>query len=313
MKSRMIKNRFVNSVMLVTLVVAVVAGCGEQEKSVETVEFGEEVVTSSTATTVDETNETAVAQTVESEQASDYPAEEHFVYQHVENPGWDYYLADETLTAGEQTVHLEKLEETPNGVSDLQQWVADNQLDFQAMPYEDEKYVYNTFGDNAFDTYELLLKELSGEEREITLDFSDYNYANDFEEEEKAFVFQRIIWAKVEENILYVATGHYTYAASSPHNAYITAIDMDDFHVLWKTSPLVCNSLSFEIVGDAIICGYGFTAEDDFLYILDKKTGVVQEAIPLKKAPEYIYRKDDILYVKTYDADLRFQILEEGK
>lgn len=295
------KKKFVESVMVSMLIGAVITGCGKQEESTETVYFSTEPSSESDAEITTEE--------MESERQTESISEEP-TYYHIENPGWDYYQEDKSAVAGEQTLHLEKLGETPNGVSTLEQWLTTNNLDFQEMPYSDENYTYSAYGNNGFDTYELQLQELNGEERTITLDFSDYNYANDFEESERDFVFQRIIWAKAEEDILYVATGHYTYAASSPHNAYITAIDLNDFHVIWKTSPLVCNSLSFEVISDSIVCGYGFTDEDDYLYILDKKTGMVQETIPLKKAAEYIYLKDDTLYVKTYDADLTFKILK---
>ena len=239
-----------------------------------------------------------------------HAAEEKYIYLQMENPSWDYYHESGAQELGQQMVFLEKLDETANGISDVNQWIAANQLNFQTMPYSDEDYSYDTYGYNAFDTYELLLWERIADGKEITLDFSAYNYADYYIEADKDFVFQRIIWAKVDDGILYVATGHYTYAASAPDNAYITAIDLEDYHVIWKTAPLTCNSLSFEVIGDAICCGYGFTAEDDFLYILDKKTGMVQESIPLKTAADYIYRQDDILYVHTYDADLKFQIVE---
>lgn len=297
------KKKTIICVMMLVVTAIVNTGCSKQEVPVETVSFETELVSESSIEKV--TTEVEQTETTENEQ------EEQYIYIDMVNPSWDYYHEDTSSVVGKQTVFLEKLDETPNGIGDVSQWIASNELDFQPMPYSDENYSYNTFGYNAFDTYELQLQELSGDGRMITCNFTAYNYANDFAESERDFVFQRIIWAKVEENILYVATGHYTYAASSPHNAYITAIDMNNYHVIWKTAPLVCNSLSFELVGDAIVCGYGFTDEDDFLYILDKKTGMVQESIPLKKAPEYIYKKGDILYVKTYDADLRFQIVEE--
>lgn len=308
------KKKMVKSIMMIALTAIVISGCGKREKPVETVIFDVETSLESSIEAI--TQAESVMQTevaTEAELPTDNSVEEKNIYHQVENPSWDYYLADHSKVVGEQTVFLEKLDETANGISDVNQWIAANQLDFHTMPYSDEDYTYDTYGYNAFDTYELLLWERIADGKEITLDFSAYNYADYYVEVDKDFVFQRIIWAKAEDGILYVATGHYTYAASSPHNAYITAIDLADYHVIWKTSPLICNSLSFEVIGDAICCGYGFTAEDDFLFILDKKTGMVQETIPLKTAADYIYRQDDILYVHTYDSDLKFQIVEREK
>lgn len=308
------KKKLVNGTMFFVLTAIVISGCGKREEPVEIVVYDELVSLESSIEAATQAESVMQMESVtEAEEAlsqTENQEQEFYIYRQMENPSWDYYHENGQQIVGTQTVFLEKLDETSNGISDVNQWIATNQLNFQTMPYSDEDYSYDTYGYNAFDTYELLLWERIADGKEITLSFSDYNYADDFAEADRDFVFQRIIWAKVDHGILYVATGHYTYAASSPHNAYITAIDLEDYHVIWKTAPLTCNSLSFEVIGDAIVCGYGFTAEDDFLYILDKNTGMVQESIPLKTAADYIYRQGGILYVHTYDSDLRFQIVE---
>ncbi|MBO5032235.1 MAG: hypothetical protein J6D08_10170 [Lachnospiraceae bacterium] len=294
------KNKIVMNIMLLALTAFCTIGCSKSEEPTEIVTLDLQPQS--------EVDGNASTEPEALEPQTENAPQETFVSVQVENPGWDYYCAKEGMTMEEQSVHLEKLSETANGISSAEEWIAANQLDFQKMPYSDELYTYSTYGYNAFDTYELQLQELFGDRRTISLNFSDYNYADDFVEAERDFVFQRIIWAKAEEGILYAATGHYTYAASSPHNAYITAIDLEDYHIIWKTEPLTCNSLSFEVIDDAIVCGYGFTSEDDYLYILDRKTGLRQEEIPLKTAAEYIFQKDGILYVKTYDTDYTFKI-----
>ena len=306
------KKKRVVGMLFVTLTVTVINGCGKQEEPVETVIFDTKVSLESGVETTAEAGE-AITQAESETEVNEVATqtEEKYIYRQMENPSWEYYHENGAQELSPQTVFLEKLDETANGISDVNQWISANELDFKTMPYSDEDYSYSTYGYNAFDTYELLLWERIADGKEITLDFSEYSYADFYVEADKDFVFQRIIWAKVDDGILYVATGHYTYAASAPDNAYITAIDLEDFHVIWKTAPLTCNSLSFEVIGDAICCGYGFTAEDDFLYILDKKTGMVQESIPLKTAADYIYQQDGILYVHTYDTDLRFQIIKK--
>lgn len=57
-----------------------------------------------------------------------------------------------------------------------------------------------------------------------------------------------------------------------------------------------------------IFCGYGFTAEDDYLYQLDKNTGEVIDRLPLKKMPDLMAEKDDRLYVHTYSYDYVIQV-----
>ena len=57
-----------------------------------------------------------------------------------------------------------------------------------------------------------------------------------------------------------------------------------------------------------IFCGYGFTAEDDYLYQLDKNTGEVIDRLSLKKMPDLMAEKDDKLYVHTYSYDYVIEV-----
>ncbi len=66
--------------------------------------------------------------------------------------------------------------------------------------------------------------------------------------------------------------------------------------------------MNFLVKGDVIFCGYGFTAEDDYLYQLDKNTGEVIDRLPLKKMPDLMAVKDDRLYVHTYSYDYVIEV-----
>ena len=79
---------------------------------------------------------------------------------------------------------------------------------------------------------------------------------------------------------------------------------------LWKTETVGGNARNFEISGNEIVCGYGFTAEDDFLYQIDRDTGRVLEQIPVNSQADYIIQKDDQLFVRTYDTNYVFQITQ---
>lgn len=125
----------------------------------------------------------------------------------------------------------------------------------------------------------------------------------------EGIVDQRIVWAAEKDNILYVANAHNTYAKSSLNlNAYITAIDLRTNAIKWRSAPLVANAGSFEIVKDAIICGYGFTKEPDFLYVLDRSTGDVAQKVPVRSGPECLIMKGQFLYVRCYDTDYVFKV-----
>lgn len=141
------------------------------------------------------------------------------------------------------------------------------------------------------------------------LDFLAYGHGPDDRGEDADFVFQQVRWAEVKDGVLYVSNAHRTYAESSGGlNAYVTALDPGTFEVLWRSEPLVSNSENFVIVDDAIITGYGFTDEDDFIHVLDRRTGEVVSSLDVPSAPQYFHVVEDTLYVRCYDTDLVYAI-----
>ena len=78
--------------------------------------------------------------------------------------------------------------------------------------------------------------------------------------------------------------------------------------MLWRSAPLTSNARSFAIVGEHIVAGYGFTAEPDFLFLLDRATGKPTQTVPVPNGPEYIVFRDDKVFVRTYDRDMVFQM-----
>ena len=74
---------------------------------------------------------------------------------------------------------------------------------------------------------------------------------------------------------------------------------------LWTTLPLTCNS-SFDITGNSIVCGYGFTDEPDFVYVVDKTTGKRKQTIKVLNGPDDIVVKGKRVYVRTYSYDYLF-------
>lgn len=162
----------------------------------------------------------------------------------------------------------------------------------------------------------LLITDESSSEIHHFLDFSSFNHAPNTKSTsaEFDFVFQSIRWATVVDNVLYVShsAGGYAYQTKGM-NGYISAIDLSDNHILWTSKPLVNNAGNFEIVNNSIICGYGFTEEPDFLYVLDRSNGRQQSKISLDSGPDYIIRKDKVLYVRTYNKDYQFLINFKAK
>lgn len=120
---------------------------------------------------------------------------------------------------------------------------------------------------------------------------------------------QEVHWAQLQDGVLYVCTYHMTYATSTGGlNAFITALELGSGELLWQSEPLVCNVQDFLLRDGWILSGYGFTAEPDFLFVLDMKTGKVVKKKKVKSGPEVILEKSGELYVRTYDHDYVFGV-----
>jgi outer membrane protein assembly factor BamB len=113
----------------------------------------------------------------------------------------------------------------------------------------------------------------------------------------------------VENGVLFVSHHHMTYSASSGgFNAYVTALDLRTGALFWRSDPLVSNGSNFLVRNGYVICGYGFTAEKDFLFVLDATTGQTVRKIPLRSGPEWLIEKDGKLFVRTYDTNYVFEL-----
>jgi hypothetical protein len=134
------------------------------------------------------------------------------------------------------------------------------------------------------------------------LDFKKYVWPPRNRPGEKEFVYEELVWAHEANAVLYVQNAHLTYATSSyGQNAYITAIDAQTKKRLWRSKALVANAQTFAVTPDYLVTGYGFTAEPDWLYLLDRTTGRVVERLSLPSGPEKITRSGRNFVVRTYD------------
>lgn len=155
----------------------------------------------------------------------------------------------------------------------------------------------------------LVVRDAQSEAVRYAVDFNPVGMAPEYIQRDKQHVFQSIRWAYVEAGILYVENAHWRYAESSKgKNAYISAIDLSKGEMLWRSKPLVSNSVNFVVLDDVIVCGYGYTREGAKLFALDKQNGAIvgelelAEPDPLgKKHIEYIFFKNGRLHVKLFD------------
>ena len=233
---------------------------------------------------------------------------------HIKNPSWEYYCSDTVTETVFVPTKLEFVCEVENEITDLDVWLSSNEISVPQFPYNDGNYSYTFTGAQFYEATGLMISELSGENQIYYIDMKDFSMLpHKIFEENDPFTNDRgyVNFAKIVDHILYISTGHKGYTENNPSTGYITAIDLENGQVLWKSAPQVSNAYNFEIVGDVIICGYGFTDEDDFLYLINRSNGQVIEQIPLKSMAEYIVAKDSTLYVRTYNRNYEFQIYRD--
>jgi hypothetical protein len=146
----------------------------------------------------------------------------------------------------------------------------------------------------------------------FAFDFRNYARPPRIVPGDREFVYEQVVWAKeTDTGILYVETAHPTYAKSSYGlNAYLNAIDLKTKKLHWRSPALVANADNFVLLNEVIVSGYGFTAELDYLYAIDRATGHVVGRILLPTGPERIRRHGNVLTVDTYDHRLTIRVVE---
>lgn len=229
-----------------------------------------------------------------------------------DNPKWDYYCKEDK--GAKTKASLTKTNQTSNDITDDYKWfdmlgIAEP----DRLEFCDDTYRYKLSGMDSSNLqwYPYIMDVCDFETGEViyNIDFSDYYIPDSYAAGDYNYVEESVHWAEYDDGVLYVSTFHNTYASSAPHNGYITAFDVNNnFEVLWRSRPLTINSNNFVIDDDAIYCGYGFTAEDDFVYVLDKKSGERMQTIKVKTGPDWFAVRDNTLYVRCYDTDYEFLI-----
>ena len=236
-------------------------------------------------------------------------------YHVVECPDWDVtYLADgifDTLT--EPPFTIREVSHTYDEYYMPEPWAKEHGIELPAgfvygPSYSDDMYTYWVNNDAANGYMSIELYDASGSITYGTFDLSAYLNPPVVAPEDVAYTEMAIDYAAARDGVLYVEIGHRTYAASQPCTAFILAIRIEDGALLWKSDYQVAGAQNFLIGEDTIICGYGFTREPDYLYVLSRHSGAKLQTIKLHSAPEYFIPEDDSLIVLTYDTIYEYNI-----
>lgn len=237
----------------------------------------------------------------------------------IENPGKGYYISPDAPDGDSQDFYwYSDKTSKENNIIDEEDWLLEHGFpDCRVQTQEgyyivDSGYYIYRGGEDIYYPTEL---EFFDEEMNFlgTIDLSKFVNGDIVEADNWPFCPRGINWACLKDDgkTLYVSISHNTYASFNSENAYILAINIETMELIWKSECLVSNANNFAIVGDTIFCGYGFTDEDDYLYALNRFNGEITDRVKLKTGPSYIYEKDGILYVRTYNTDYEFTLTKK--
>ncbi len=227
-----------------------------------------------------------------------------------ENPTWEPYVATSVTQSVSEPVTLSKVTEDKTDWINLEVWSSERGVE-TASPYtEDDQFEYIPYNPVGYSYMYTGLQVYEKDGQKLIYDLNLVNLCNgpDNKDGITSNTNQFIRYEESVGNTLYVEISHNEYSVNEPNSSYIVAIDLDSKEVLFRSEPLVANAGNFRIVDDCIICGYGFTAEPDYIYILDRFTGKKLDTIKVNSAPEQFEIIDGVLNVATYNTAYTFKI-----
>lgn len=207
----------------------------------------------------------------------------------------DFSGVTETHAEGDSVTPLKWniLSEEENGINFADEWYASENLSLPMIgtdwnSFVDENYEYLWDGDDLY-----IYENGTGNCLYVL------NYPTD-----KWYVNGNNAYLK--DGIFYGASVVNGYA--QPNTCFMFAYDLENEKLLWRSADQSYNSMNFVVEGDVLICGYGFTAEPDYLYQINRNTGEIIDRLLLKKMPDLIVEQDGKLYVHTYSYNYVIEI-----
>ena len=94
----------------------------------------------------------------------------------IENPSWEYYCSDAVAEVENISFKLEQVFEVINDITDLDVWLASNEITVPQIPYSDEYYFYTFTGDHFYEATGLMI---SGENHIYNIDMNSFTMTPD--------------------------------------------------------------------------------------------------------------------------------------
>ena len=207
----------------------------------------------------------------------------------------DFNGVTETHAEGDSVIPLKWniLSEEDNGIDFADEWYASENLSLPMIgtdwnSFSDENYEYLWEGEDLY-----IYENGTGNCLYVLHYPTDKWYVNGNN-------------AYLKDGIFYGASVANGYA--QPNTCFMFAYDLENEKLLWRSADQSYNSMNFVVEGDVLICGYGFTAEPDYLYQINRNTGEIIDRLLLKKMPDLIVEQDEKLYVHTYSYNYVIEI-----
>ena len=207
----------------------------------------------------------------------------------------DFTGVTETHAEGDSVIPLKWniLSEEDNGIDFADEWYASENLSLPMIgtdwnSFSDENYEYLWEGEDLY-----IYENGTGNCLYVLHYPTDKWYVNGNN-------------AYLKDGIFYGASVANGYA--QPNTCFMFAYDLENEKLLWRSADQTYNSMNFVVEGDVLICGYGFTAEPDYLYQINRNTGEIIGRLLLKKMPDLIVEQDGKLYVHTYSYNYVIEI-----
>jgi len=252
-------------------------------------------------------------------------------------PGFPFRAGGDVVCAASK-IRLKRLLRKQNQVTDTQEWYANNDLarpvgpmdpGWEAAPSETPWGRLAFFRDNGsglrVGVYVKMGQRVDAKDEKgfSSIYDKEFDYAAVVLDEElkPRKVFQLAAFhpgilemshAVLIDDVLYFDSNYNGYASiAREKTGYLSALDLSDGRILWTTKNLVASFWGFLVHGDVVVAGYGFTAEPDYLYLIDRRCGKLLQTIRLKTAHEILIRRGERLYVRCYDHDYVFDFDEK--
>ena len=274
--------------LILSMMAILLTGCGRETVSLES---------ESEISDVNETVDAVTEVSDETENMEIAEVEEAEVAETVE-PKYitiDFNGVTKTHAEGDSVIPLKWniLSEEDNGIDFADEWYASENLSLPMIgtdwnSFSDENYEYLWEGEDLY-----IYENGTGNCLYVLHYPTDKWYVNGNN-------------AYLKDGIFYGASVANGYA--QPNTCFMFAYDLKNEKLLWRSADQSYNSMNFVVEGDVLICGYGFTAEPDYLYQINRNTGEIIDRLLLKKMPDLIVEQDGKLYVHTYSYNYVIEI-----